>query len=169
MKSDVSRFTEKLALRDAELREPTTKVHQATERFDEASSPQIGYKLPFSSDLVRFSTRMNGRNDDISEKATLCQGCPQYGKKIVYSRACWHLLHQGWNCGYPPFLQIIRFKLFHHGERPVKHPSIRGVVLVSCMRYAQNSLPRLSSTLSKRLAKNDLNKMMTNFGWRKKA
>jgi hypothetical protein len=28
---------------------------------------------------------------------------------------------------------------------------------------------RLSSTLSKRLAKNDPNKMMTNFGWRKKA
>ena len=194
MKSDISRFGEKLSLRDAEVRQSTAKAHPVSGHSNPASSPQIGYKLPFSIGSRPFVTHEgqhseqmrhhNGEGDgrlfigsslltrETAPSSTFCRLCPQYGKKIIYSRACWHLLHQGWNCGYPPFLQIIRFKLFHHGERPVR--TQRTTVLGTPTRtkfptLVASFLRQLSSTLSKRIAYNDPTRENTCFGWRKKA
>ena len=221
-----------------------------------ASVPQIGYKLPFSTDLERFSERLNRQNDDISEIATqygegdgrlfigsslltretapsstFCRACPQYGHALIFPRKCYYeaqcplpnlfsMSTDGENhatVGVPPEIEGPRCEgkiapvqgqrvkkqpnspgltrlhpgrgtdnisdekeprrallwgssvdTIHHGERPVKRPSIRGVVLASCLRYAQNFLPRLSSTLSKKIAYNDPTRENTNFGWRRR-
>ena len=52
-----------------------------------------------------------------------------------------------------------------HGEKAVIFPTNEPKISLPLVR---NFLRRLSSTLSKRLAKNDPTLEMTNFGWRKK-
>jgi len=126
-----------------------------------ASSPQIGYKLPLSSDLVRYSTRLERRNDDIPRKATPCRICPQYGHALIFPRKCYYEAQ----CPLP-----LLFCANHHGERPVRTSS-RAVVASTHPKFptlVRPFLRRLSSTLSKRLAKNDPNKVRTNFGWMKR-
>ena len=171
MKSDVFHAYDPTSVRDSMIGVRMTRPSLAINDSQPIQQPVIGYKLPFSSDLVRFSTRLERRNDDISRKATtLCRACPQYGKKIVYSKSCWHLLHQGWRCGYPALFQILRFRLIHHGERPVRTSS-RAVVASTHPKFpilVRPFLRWLSSTISKHIAYNDPTRENTNFGWRKK-
>jgi hypothetical protein len=70
MKGDVFHPYDPTSVRDSVLgvrmsRSPLTIINPS-----QSSVQQIGYKLPLSSDLVRYSTRMNRGNDDIPRKAT---------------------------------------------------------------------------------------------------
>ena len=162
MKSDVFHAYDPTSVRESVLGVRMSRSPLATTPSTMTSNPQIGYKPPFSSDLTRFSERFERQNDDIPRKATPCRICPQYGHAIIFSRKCYY----GAQCSIP----FILSRLNHHGERPVKttNQSIAGAfthpkfptLVVSFLR-------RLSSTLSKRLAKNDPTKVMTNFGWMK--
>ena len=156
MKSDVFHAYDPTSTRESTLGITMSRPPESTSEFDRASSPEIGYLSPFSSDLIRFSTRMNQGNGDISGKATPCKICPQYGHAIIFSRKCY----------YEPQCPLPRFLANHqHGERPVRTFFIRrGFIPPS----AQNFLRRLSSTLSKKIAFKDPAKQMTNFGWMKK-
>jgi len=160
MKSDVFHAYDPTSVRDSVLgvrmsRSPLTIINPS-----QSSVPQIGYKLPFSSDLTRFSERLERQNDDIPRIATPCRICPQYGHALIFPRKCYYEAQ----CPLP-----LLFCAIHHGEGPVKRQlAQRGVVLVSCIHYAQNFLHRLSSTLSKKIAYNDPTRENTNFGWRKK-
>jgi hypothetical protein len=127
---------------------------------------------------------MNGRNDNISEKAThhgegvqlasfgignpislrapsstFCRSCPQYGHALIFPRKCYYEAQ----CPLPLLFCVDT----QHGEKAVR-TSLNTEPRIS-HQSGHSFLRRLSSTLSKRLAKNDPNKMMTNFGWRKKA
>jgi hypothetical protein len=74
---------------------------------------------------------------------------------LIFPRKCYYEAQ----CPLP-----LLFCIDHHGEKAVR-TSFHGRVAT---HPTQNFLRRLSSTLSKRLAKNDPKKTMTNFGWRKK-
>jgi hypothetical protein len=157
MKSDVSRFGEKIALRDAELRQATAKAEQVRDQSHPASSPEVGYKLPFRIDSRAFLTKEGPRNDDILEKATtFCRACPQYGHALIFPRKCYYEAQ----CPLP-----LLFCINHHGEKAVKPTSLARHGL---LHPTQNFLRRFSSTLSRKVAFKDPDKVMTNFGWRKK-
>jgi len=127
-----------------------------------ASSPQIGYKLPFSSDLTRFLERLERQNDDIPRIATPCRICPQYGHALIFPRKCYYEAQ----CPLP-----LLFCAIHHGERPVKTTNQTSAGAFTHPKFptlVASFLRRLSSTLSKKIAYNDPTRENTNFGWRKK-
>jgi len=163
MKSDVFHAYDSTSMRESVLGVRMSRSPLAINDSQPIQQPAIGYKLPLSSDLIRYSTRMNHGNDDIQGKATPCRICPQYGHALIFPRKCYYEAQ----CPLP-----LLFCANHHGERPVKttNQSIAGAfthpkfptLVVSFLR-------RLSSTLSKKIAYNDPTRENTNIGWRKKA
>jgi len=163
MKSDIFHAYDPTSVRESMIGVRMTRPSLAINDSQPTQQPTIGYKLPFSSDLVRYSTRLERRNDDIPRIATPCRICPQYGHALIFPRKCYYEAQ----CPLP-----LLFCANHHGERPVKttNQSIAGAfthpkfptLVVSFLR-------RLSSTLSKKIAYNDPTRENTNFGWRKKA
>jgi hypothetical protein len=156
MKSDVFHAYDPTSMRESVLgvrmsRSPITTINPRP-----IQQPTIGYKSPLSSDLVRFSTRLEHRNDDILRKTTPCRICPQYGHALIFPRKCYYEAQ----CPLP-----LLFCANQHGEKAVNPFNESDGNLRSWIR---SSPYRLSSTLSKRLAKNDPDKQMTNFGWMKK-
>jgi len=189
MKSDVFHAYDPTSVRDSVLgvrmsRSPLTIINPS-----QSSVPQIGYKLPFSSDLVRYSTRLERRNDDILEKAThhgegagrlfigeahpnqlrtqetapsstFCRACPQYGHALIFPRKCYYEAQ----CPLP-----LLFCANQHGERPVRTRRIAPAIThPEFPTLVRTLLRRLSSTFSKKIAYNDPTRENTNFGWRKK-
>ena len=184
MKSDISRFGEKLVLRDAELRQATAKADQVSERFVPASNPQVGYKLPFSIGSRPFVTHEGQHSEQMRHQhgegtgrlfigaslptletapsSTFCRACPQYGHALIFPRKCYYEAQ----CPLPLLFcakqhregeeKAVKTTLVHWHGRIGTHPT-------------QNFLRRLSSTLSKRIAYNDPTRENTNFGWRRKA
>ena len=161
MKSDVLHPYDPTSVRDSVLgvrmsRSPLTIINPS-----QSSVPQIGYKLPLSSDLTRFSERLERQNDDIPRIATPCRICPQYGHALIFPRKCYYEAQ----CPLP-----LLFCANQHGERPVR-TSFRAVVASTHPEFptlVRSFLRRLSSTLSKRIAYNNPTRENTNFGWRKK-
>jgi hypothetical protein len=155
MKSDVFHAYDPTSVRESVLGVRISSPSFATIPSTMTSNPQIGYKPPFSSDLIRFSEWLERQNDDIPRIATPCRICPQYGHALIFPRKCYYEAQ----CPLP-----LLFCAIHHGGRPIRTSFVRrGFTHPS----AQNFLRRLSSTLSKRLAKNDPTKQRTNFGWMK--
>jgi len=158
MKGDVFHPYDPTSVRDSVLgvrmsRSPLTIINPS-----QSSVQQIGYKLPLSSDLVRYSTRMNRGNDDIQGKATPCRICPQYGHALIFPRKCYYEAQ----CPLP-----LLFCAHQHREGEEKAVKTTLVLRHRLVHPTQNFLRRLSSTLSKRIAFNDPSKQMTNFGWMK--
>jgi hypothetical protein len=178
MKSDVSRFGERIALRDAELRQATAKAEQVRDQSHPASSPEVGYKLPFSIGFRPFLTcegqhsqetrHLNGEGVDLASfgighpisseapSSTFCRLCPQYGHVLIFPRKCYYEAQ----CPLP-----LLFCTNQHGEKAVKPTSLDRLVAA---HPTQNFLRRLSSTLSRKVAFKDSDKVMTNFGWMKR-
>jgi hypothetical protein len=159
MKSDVFHAYDPTSMRDSVLgvrmsRSPLTIINPS-----QSSVPQIGYKLPLSSDLVRYSTWLERRNDDIQRKATPCRICPQYGHALIFPRKCYYEIQ----CPLP-----LLFCVHQHREREEKAVKTTLVLRHRLVHPTQNFLRRLSSTLSKKIAYNDPTRENTNFGWRKK-
>ena len=148
-----------------------------------ASSPQIGYKLPFFIGSRPFLTHEgqqsqqmrhhNGegtgrlfigeahpnqlRTQETAPSSTFCRTCPQYGHALIFPRKCYYEAQ----CPLP-----LLFCTNQHGEKAVKTNLVLRHRLV---HPSQSFLRRLSSTLSKRIAYNDPTRESTCFGWRKKA
>jgi hypothetical protein len=179
MKGDVFHAYDPTSVRESTLGVRMSRPSLPTSDSFLSSSPQIGYKVPFSSDLIRYSTRLERRNDDISGKAThhgegvelasfdighpksseapsstFCRACPQYGHALIFPRKCYYEAQ----CPLP-----LLFCANQHGEKAVR--TLNTEPRISHQTLVHSFLRRLSSTISKKLAKNDPNKILTNFGW----
>ena len=162
MKSDIFHAYDPTSVRESMIGVRMTRPSLAINDSQPTQQPTIGYKLPFSSDLVRYSTRLERRNDDIPRKATPCRICPQYGHALIFPRKCYYEAQ----CPLP-----LLFCVIQNGERPVR-TSFRAVVASTHPKFptlVRPFLRRLSSTISKHIAYNDPTQENTNFGWRKKA
>jgi len=156
MKSDVFHAYDPTSVRESILGVRISSPSFATTPSTMTSNPQIGYKPPFSSDLIRFSERLERQNDDIPRNATPCRACPQYGHALIFPRKCYYEAQ----CPLP-----LLFCANQHGEKPV-NTSFGNAPKIS-HPLGHSFLRRLSSTLSKRIAYNDPSKQMPNFGWMK--
>jgi len=90
MKSDVFHAYDPTSVRESMTGVRMTGPSLAINDSQPIQQSTIGYKSPLSSDLIRYSTRLERRNDDIPRKATLCRICPQYGHAIIFSRKCYY-------------------------------------------------------------------------------
>jgi len=161
MKSDIFHAYDPTSVRQSMIGVRMTKPSLAINDPQPIQQPTIGYKSPLSSDLIRYSERLDHRNDGILRKATPCRICPQYGHALIFPRKCYYEAQ----CP----LSLL-FCVNQHGERPVR-TSFRAVVASTHPEFptlVRSFLRRLSSTLSKKIAYNDPSRENTNFGWRKK-
>jgi len=90
MKSDVFHAYDPTSVRESVLGVRMSRSPLTINDSQPIQQPAIGYKLPFSSDLTRFSERLERQNDDVLRIATPCRICPQYGHALIFPRKCYY-------------------------------------------------------------------------------
>jgi len=176
MKSDVFPASLKGPRGGAFSTEGSTKRVVPYAFSNHASSPQIGYKLPFfigsrvflthEGQLSEQMRHQHGEGVELASfdighpislrapSSTFCRACPQYGHALIFPRKCYYEAQ----CPLP-----LLFCANQHGEKAVKSFTTEPKISLRL-----GFLRRLSSTLSRKIAYNDPTKQMTNWGWMKR-